>query len=175
MNRFIEHQMFSTFKEFQDDYHRHFKKYSDPKEAHANRPHLLVERDENWHYLCDHYMSRAFQNQMLELQSQPTLEGTQPLSRDEIYEMMLGRRSGYSKCLDWGPKPKAYRTTNASSATTSCSQSMVELQLWTALNEAMLQIEEQTRNYDALASKVERIRKLIEDISREQQGPPHNP
>uniref|UniRef100_A0A9I9EKS0 CACTA en-spm transposon protein n=1 Tax=Cucumis melo TaxID=3656 RepID=A0A9I9EKS0_CUCME len=29
MNRFIEHQMLTTFKEFQADCHRHFKKYSD--------------------------------------------------------------------------------------------------------------------------------------------------
>ncbi|KAA0064029.1 gamma-aminobutyrate transaminase POP2 [Cucumis melo var. makuwa] len=40
---FVEHQMLSTFKEFWDDCHRHFKKYSDPVEAHANPPHLLVE------------------------------------------------------------------------------------------------------------------------------------
>ncbi|KAA0026209.1 CACTA en-spm transposon protein [Cucumis melo var. makuwa] len=33
--------MLSTFKVFQDDCHKHFKKYSDPKEAHANPPHLL--------------------------------------------------------------------------------------------------------------------------------------
>ncbi|KAA0031946.1 CACTA en-spm transposon protein [Cucumis melo var. makuwa] len=33
MNRFIEHQMLSNFKEFRDDCHRHFKKYSDPEEA----------------------------------------------------------------------------------------------------------------------------------------------
>uniref|UniRef100_A0A9I9EI23 CACTA en-spm transposon protein n=1 Tax=Cucumis melo TaxID=3656 RepID=A0A9I9EI23_CUCME len=61
MNRFIEHQMLSTFKEFWDDYHRHIKKYSGPKEARVNPPHLLVRCDEDWHVLCDHYMSRAFQ------------------------------------------------------------------------------------------------------------------
>ncbi|KAA0055056.1 CACTA en-spm transposon protein [Cucumis melo var. makuwa] len=32
MNKFIEYQMFSTFKEFRGDCHRHFKKYSDPDE-----------------------------------------------------------------------------------------------------------------------------------------------
>uniref|UniRef100_A0A9I9ECR3 Uncharacterized protein n=1 Tax=Cucumis melo TaxID=3656 RepID=A0A9I9ECR3_CUCME len=30
-------------------------------------------------------------NQMLELQSQPTLEGSQPLSEDEICDQVLGR------------------------------------------------------------------------------------
>uniref|UniRef100_A0A9I9E598 CACTA en-spm transposon protein n=1 Tax=Cucumis melo TaxID=3656 RepID=A0A9I9E598_CUCME len=31
MNRFIEYQMLSTFKEFQDDCHRQFKKYTTPR------------------------------------------------------------------------------------------------------------------------------------------------
>ncbi|KAA0061249.1 CACTA en-spm transposon protein [Cucumis melo var. makuwa] len=47
MNRFVEHQMFNTFKEFRGNYHRHFKKYSDPDEARVNPPHLLVRRDED--------------------------------------------------------------------------------------------------------------------------------
>ncbi|TYK28737.1 zinc finger protein ZPR1-like protein [Cucumis melo var. makuwa] len=57
---------------------------------------------------------------MLELQSQPTPEGNQPLSGDEICDTVLGRRPGYSKGLSWGPKPKARKTTSASSSTTSC-------------------------------------------------------
>ncbi|TYK11142.1 CACTA en-spm transposon protein [Cucumis melo var. makuwa] len=59
MNRFVEHQMLTTFKEFQTDCHRHFKKYSDLEEARANPPNTLVGRYEDWHFLCDHYMSRA--------------------------------------------------------------------------------------------------------------------
>uniref|UniRef100_A0A9I9E7S5 CACTA en-spm transposon protein n=1 Tax=Cucumis melo TaxID=3656 RepID=A0A9I9E7S5_CUCME len=31
MNRFVEHQMLSTFKEFWGDYHRHFKMYATPR------------------------------------------------------------------------------------------------------------------------------------------------
>ncbi|KAA0036191.1 CACTA en-spm transposon protein [Cucumis melo var. makuwa] len=54
MNGFVEHQMLTTFKEFRADFHRHFKKYSDPEEARANPPNALVERDEDWHFLCDH-------------------------------------------------------------------------------------------------------------------------
>ncbi|KAA0040902.1 CACTA en-spm transposon protein [Cucumis melo var. makuwa] len=181
----FEHQMLTTFKEFRADCHRHFKKYSDPEEARANPPNALVGRDEDWHFLCDHYISRAFQeqsrtnkaarqkqpynhssgsksflqrqyelaerkgepvdrvelfrethvragtfvsqaaedahNQMLELQSQPTPEGSQPFSEDEICDQVLGRRPGYSKGLGWGPKPKARRTASASSSSTSCS------------------------------------------------------
>ncbi|KAA0058393.1 uncharacterized protein E5676_scaffold2133G00070 [Cucumis melo var. makuwa] len=92
---------------------------------------------------------------MLELQFKPTLEDTQTLSRDEICKTVLGRRSGYSKGLGWGFKPKARRTASASSATTSCLQSAVELQLRIVLDEAMLRIEEHTRNHEALASEVE--------------------
>ncbi|TYK05495.1 CACTA en-spm transposon protein [Cucumis melo var. makuwa] len=98
-NRLIEHQMLNTFKEFWDDYHRQFKKYSDLKVARTNPSHLFVGRDEDWHFLCDHYMSRRFQHQMLEHQSQPTSEGNQPLSGKEICETMLGRRLSYSKGL----------------------------------------------------------------------------
>ncbi|KAA0062622.1 CACTA en-spm transposon protein [Cucumis melo var. makuwa] len=47
MNRFVEHQMLTTFKEFRTDCHRHFKKYSDPEEARANPPNALVGRDED--------------------------------------------------------------------------------------------------------------------------------
>ncbi|KAA0037497.1 CACTA en-spm transposon protein [Cucumis melo var. makuwa] len=92
----------------------------DLEEARANPPNALVGCHEDWYFLYDHYMSRAFQyelterkgelvdrvelfrethiragtfvsqaakdahNQMLELQSQPTTEGSQPLSEDEI-------------------------------------------------------------------------------------------
>ncbi|TYK01073.1 CACTA en-spm transposon protein [Cucumis melo var. makuwa] len=42
MNRFVEHQMLTTFKEFRANCHKHFKKYSDPKEARANPPNALV-------------------------------------------------------------------------------------------------------------------------------------
>ncbi|KAA0047463.1 CACTA en-spm transposon protein [Cucumis melo var. makuwa] len=46
MNRFIEHQMLTMFKEFWADCHRHFKKYSDLDEARANLPNALVGRHE---------------------------------------------------------------------------------------------------------------------------------
>uniref|UniRef100_A0A9I9E577 CACTA en-spm transposon protein n=1 Tax=Cucumis melo TaxID=3656 RepID=A0A9I9E577_CUCME len=42
MDRFVEHQVLSTFKEFRDDCHIHFKKYSYLEETHANPPpHIL--------------------------------------------------------------------------------------------------------------------------------------
>ncbi|TYK11770.1 CACTA en-spm transposon protein [Cucumis melo var. makuwa] len=47
MNRFVEHQMLTTFKEFWVDCHRLFKKYSDPEEACANPPKILVGRHED--------------------------------------------------------------------------------------------------------------------------------
>uniref|UniRef100_A0A9I9EJX6 CACTA en-spm transposon protein n=1 Tax=Cucumis melo TaxID=3656 RepID=A0A9I9EJX6_CUCME len=240
MNRFVEHQMLTTFKEFQVDCHRHFKKYSDSEEAHANPPNALVGRDEDWHFLCVHYISRAFQeqsrtnkaarqkqpynhssgsksflqrqhelaerrgksvdrvelfrethiragtfvsqaaedthDQMLKLQSQPTPEGSQPLSEDEICDQVLGRRPCYSKGLGWGPKPKARRTTSASSSSTSCSQSTEkEIELQAKLYEALERIEVQDRNHQALASQVESMKKMIEELTRAQQGPPHDP
>ncbi|TYJ99833.1 gamma-aminobutyrate transaminase POP2 [Cucumis melo var. makuwa] len=148
INRFVEHQMINTFKEFQGGCHMHFKKYRDPDEAH---------------------------NQILELHSQLAPDGTQPLFGNEICGMVFGRRSCYLKGLDWGLKPKARKTASASSSTTSCSQSTVELQLRAALYQAMKCIEKCLKNHDVLASEVERMRKLIEDTSPAQQGPPHDP
>ena len=61
MNRFVEHQMLTTFKKFMGHCHRHFRKYSDPEEASANPPHILVGHMKDWIFLYDHYMSYAFQ------------------------------------------------------------------------------------------------------------------
>ncbi|TYJ98352.1 uncharacterized protein E5676_scaffold232G00840 [Cucumis melo var. makuwa] len=60
--RFVEHQMLTSLKEFKGDCYSHFKKYNDPKEARVNPSHILVGCMEDWYFLCDHYMSRAFQS-----------------------------------------------------------------------------------------------------------------
>ncbi|KAA0054862.1 zinc finger protein ZPR1-like protein [Cucumis melo var. makuwa] len=133
-------------------------------------------RDEDWHFLYDDYISRAFQNQILKLQSQPTPEGSQPLSEDEICDQVLGRRPSYSKGLGWGPKLKAHKTVSASSSLTSCSQSTEkEIELQAKLHEVLERIEVQDRNHQALASQVESMKKMIEELTCAQQGPPHDP
>ncbi|KAA0042951.1 CACTA en-spm transposon protein [Cucumis melo var. makuwa] len=48
--------------------------------------------------------------------SQPTLKGSQPLSRDEICEIDFGRQPSYSKGLGWGPKPKSRNFVGSSSS-----------------------------------------------------------
>ncbi|TYK11246.1 CACTA en-spm transposon protein [Cucumis melo var. makuwa] len=103
-----------------------------------------------------HVRDGMFVSQAVEdAHSQPTPEGSQPLSGDEICETMLGRRSDYSKCLGWGPKSKVRKSTIASSSMTSCSQSTVELQLQAKLDQAMQRIKEQIRNHEGLVSKVD--------------------
>ncbi|KAA0062718.1 CACTA en-spm transposon protein [Cucumis melo var. makuwa] len=47
MNGFVEHQIFTSFKEFKGNCHRRFKKYSNPEQARANLPHILVGRMED--------------------------------------------------------------------------------------------------------------------------------
>ncbi|KAA0041912.1 CACTA en-spm transposon protein [Cucumis melo var. makuwa] len=69
-------------------------------------------------------------------------DGSQPFSRDEICETMLGRRLGYSKGLGWGPKSKSCKPTSGTGVSTSWSQSMVELQLRVELDETKRAIEE---------------------------------
>ncbi|KAA0042261.1 CACTA en-spm transposon protein [Cucumis melo var. makuwa] len=90
---------------------------------------------------------------------QPTPEGSQPLSRDEICDQVLGRRSSYSKGFGWGSKPKARKTTGASNSTTSCSQSVTErdIQIQAKFDQALERIELQDRNYQALASEMEQM------------------
>ncbi|KAA0056276.1 CACTA en-spm transposon protein [Cucumis melo var. makuwa] len=141
MNRFVEHQMLTIFKNFRADYHKHFKKYSNPDEARASPSNILEQSRTNeagrqeqpynhssgsksflqrQHELAEQkgeLVDRVelFQethvrvNQMLELQSQPTPEGSQPFFGDEICDQVLGRRPCYSKGLGWGPKSKAFR------------------------------------------------------------------
>ncbi|TYK11874.1 zinc finger protein ZPR1-like protein [Cucumis melo var. makuwa] len=100
----------------------------------------------------------------------------QLLSEDEICDQVLGRRPDYSKGLGWEPKPKVRKTTSASSSTTSCPQSIEkEIELQAKLNETLERIEVQDRNHQAVASEVEQMRKLIQDLTRTQQGPPHDP
>ncbi|KAA0054096.1 CACTA en-spm transposon protein [Cucumis melo var. makuwa] len=94
INRFFEHQMLTSFKKFRGECHRHFKNYSNPEQTHVNPSQILVGRKEDWHFLCDHYMSCAFQ-----------------AAKD-------------SACLSWGPKPKSRKTTSASSSSTMFSQAM---------------------------------------------------
>uniref|UniRef100_A0A9I9E8D7 CACTA en-spm transposon protein n=1 Tax=Cucumis melo TaxID=3656 RepID=A0A9I9E8D7_CUCME len=47
MNRFVEHQMLMTFKEFRTDCHRQFKKYNDPEKARANPSNVLEQSRTN--------------------------------------------------------------------------------------------------------------------------------
>ncbi|KAA0053563.1 NBS-LRR type resistance protein [Cucumis melo var. makuwa] len=50
-----------------------------------------------------------------------------------------------------------------------------EIELQAKLHEALERIEVQDRNHQALASQVEAMKKMIEKLTRAQQGPPHDP
>ncbi|TYK03054.1 CACTA en-spm transposon protein [Cucumis melo var. makuwa] len=169
-SRFVEHQMLTTFKEFRTDCHRHFKKYSDPEEARANPPNALNELNERKGELVDRvelFWETHVRAGALVSQAAEDAHGSQPLSEDEICDQVLGRRLGYSKGLGWGPKPKARRTTSARSSSTSCSQSVQnEIELQAKLNEALERIEVQDRNHQALASQVETMKKMMEELTR---------
>ncbi|KAA0036686.1 CACTA en-spm transposon protein [Cucumis melo var. makuwa] len=110
MNRFIEHQMLNTFKEFQGGCHRHFKKSNHRRTMLLDRSNLAIIAADQSRFYND---------------------STSSLSKE-------GSRSTVK------------------------------------LDQTMQQIEEKTRNHEALVSKVERMWKLIEDMTRAQ-GPPHDP
>ncbi|TYJ96003.1 gag protease polyprotein [Cucumis melo var. makuwa] len=58
MNRFVEHQMLTSFKKFKGDYYRHFKKYKDPEQAHAI--HLSLSSSTSGHGESSAYLEIAF-------------------------------------------------------------------------------------------------------------------
>ncbi|KAA0037213.1 CACTA en-spm transposon protein [Cucumis melo var. makuwa] len=194
MNRFVEHQMLTTFKEFRADCYRHFKKYSDPEETRANPPNALEQsRTNKAARQKQPYNHSSGSKSFLQRQYELAERRGQPIDRVELFREthvragtfvsqaaedahVLGRRPGYSKGLGWGPKPKARRTASASSSSTSCSQStQKEIELQAKLHEALERIEVQDRNHQALASQVEATKKMIEDLTRAQQGPPYDP
>ncbi|KAA0060035.1 CACTA en-spm transposon protein [Cucumis melo var. makuwa] len=129
-----------------------------------------VELFRETHVRAGTFMSQAAED------AHPTLEGSQPLSENEICDQMLGRRPDYLKGLSWGPEPKARITVSISSSSTSCSQSTEkEIELQAKLQEVLKRIEVQDRNHQALVSQVESMKKMIEEFTRAQQGPPHDP
>ncbi|KAA0044988.1 gamma-aminobutyrate transaminase POP2 [Cucumis melo var. makuwa] len=76
MNTSVEYQTPNTFKEYWGDCHKQFKKYSDSEEARANPPNLFVGRNEDWHFLYDHYMSHAFQHELVEQRAESVDRGS---------------------------------------------------------------------------------------------------
>ncbi|KAA0067874.1 NBS-LRR type resistance protein [Cucumis melo var. makuwa] len=123
--------MLNTGKEFRGDNHDHFKQcnqrstglleQSSPTTTVVDLSRLYndntsslnneVNQSIQWCCLEKHTLRL---NQMLELQSQPTLEGSQPPTRNEICEAVSGRRPGYSKGLGWSPRPKSLKAAGSS-------------------------------------------------------------
>ncbi|KAA0060511.1 CACTA en-spm transposon protein [Cucumis melo var. makuwa] len=58
---FVEHQILSMWKKIRGENHRHFRRFNDLEEARVNPPTRLVNRMEDSHFLCDHYMTFQFQ------------------------------------------------------------------------------------------------------------------
>uniref|UniRef100_A0A9I9ECR9 CACTA en-spm transposon protein n=2 Tax=Cucumis melo TaxID=3656 RepID=A0A9I9ECR9_CUCME len=89
------------------------------------------------------------------------------LSEQTLGENTLRSSRATSRCS----RPlKSFGTTSASSSSTSCLQSTqtVEIELQAKLNETLERIEVQDKNHQALVSQVERMQKLIEDLTRAQ-------
>ncbi|KAA0062721.1 CACTA en-spm transposon protein [Cucumis melo var. makuwa] len=154
--------------------------HSSGSKSFLRRQYELVERkgesvDRVELFQKTHVRAGTFVSQAVE-DVHPTPKGSQPLSEDEICDQVLGRQPGYSKGLGWRPKPKARRTASASSSSTSCSQSTEkEIELQAKLHEALERIEVQDRNHQALALQMESMKKMIEELTRAQQGPSHDP
>ncbi|XP_031737881.1 uncharacterized protein LOC116402552 [Cucumis sativus] len=142
------------------------------KETHANKSGQFVNQ-----------AAKDVHNQMLELLLVPTLEGSQPLSGDEICETVLGRRPGYSKDLDWGPKPKSRK--DGSSASNLVSQEIhdrevMELRNTVETSQSRIKelkegqrrmIEEQIKTSEMHARQIEKMKKMIEEMTRAKRGP----
>ena len=91
------------------------------EDAFVSLENFLFSYTFNYVFKSDHFSNlqvSIMQNQMVELQSQLVPKSSQPLSKDEICEIILGTRSGYSKGLGWGRKPKS-RMSSASSSSSN--------------------------------------------------------
>ncbi|KAK9031922.1 hypothetical protein V6N11_056208 [Hibiscus sabdariffa] len=85
--------------------HLHFKTFPNADVARQNKPTKYNLTQENWEQLCDLFSDPKYQEKMVELQSTPVEEGTEPKTIDDIMDEVLGTRSGYIPGLGYGPKP----------------------------------------------------------------------
>ena len=106
---------------------------------------------------------------MLELQSQPIPEGSQPLYGDEICKTVLSRRFGYSKDLGWGLKPKSRKSfASASSSSYNHQAYMAEVsQLKDNLEKANHVIEEQRLREEEWNRLVTNLDRQIVELDRQ--------
>ena len=92
---------------------------------------------------------------MLKLQSHPTPKGSQPLSRNEICETVLGRQPGYSKDLGWGLRPNS-RHFSSSSSFTSIERELTQVKEVNELKTHLEAVEEENnRKHEESARLVE--------------------
>lgn len=52
--------LIKSYRQWKHELHVHFKGFSSAVEALANPPMELVERSDQWRFLCDHFMSPSF-------------------------------------------------------------------------------------------------------------------
>ncbi|KAA0045296.1 NBS-LRR type resistance protein [Cucumis melo var. makuwa] len=135
----------TSFKEFRGDYHRYFKKSNHGQTRLLDKTSLIIIVAGPSRFYNNSTSSLSNENQMLELQSQPTLEDSQQLFGDEICEIILAREFEDAK-------------------------EMIERQQ-VKLEKVKCMIEEQRRTSELLTSQVEEMKKMVEGKIRTQKGP----
>ncbi|KAA0060076.1 CACTA en-spm transposon protein [Cucumis melo var. makuwa] len=190
MNRFVEHQMLTTFKKFRANCHRHFKKYSDLEDARTNPPNALEQsRTNKAAKQKQSYNHSSGSKSFLQRQYEFAERKGEPVDRVELFRethvragtfVLQAAEDAHTTRLlkrPWlGTQAEGPLTASASSSSTFCSPSTEkEIELQAKLHEALERIEGQDRNHQALASQVESMKKMIEELTRAQQEPPHDP
>ncbi|KAA0054945.1 CACTA en-spm transposon protein [Cucumis melo var. makuwa] len=142
--------------------------------------HRLRNRVQDWHFFCDHYLTRQFLEQS---SMNKAARVKQPCNhsggaKDEICQTVLGRLLGYSKGLGWGSKPTS-RHSASNSLSTSDEQKLAHAREVNELKTHLEVVEEYSNKkheesahlIEAQSRHMEEMRKMIEELSRTSRGP----
>ena len=113
---------------------------------------------------------------MLELQSWPTSQGSQPLFEDDICKIVLDKRPGYSKGFGWGARSRSCKIPDRNFSTTSSHPTTVKQanviiikQQRLEIQENRRMIEEHRRFFEMQSKQMKEMMKKIEEMSRTQE------
>uniref|UniRef100_A0A9I9E4Z5 CACTA en-spm transposon protein n=1 Tax=Cucumis melo TaxID=3656 RepID=A0A9I9E4Z5_CUCME len=152
---YLEHEMSVLYRDFRCSLHKSYKKYDSPAEARKHRD-KRVARDSDWAHFKSRseanskarsklpfthrggtstflrhkqkMKEKGKEDEMVELKTTSSQEGSEPLLEREICDRVLGKRSGHVKGQGWGPRPKNARNETIQHNTKEANAQIAHLQ-----------------------------------------------
>nr|GMD47431.1 formin-like protein 4 isoform X2 [Ipomoea batatas] len=109
----VENILKVRYRNYKHALHKEFLKYHSATEAKLHVPKGLTT--ENWNELCDHWSKGDVHKKMVAMLETSELEGN-PMIADQVYDVVMGKRSGYVKGMGNGPKPVTSTSTRANNS-----------------------------------------------------------